>query len=206
MKRIYRWIIIRTFSTGVLYSVIFCGILLRTPEVSQAQRRSAINSAIGNSLTVIPILVYQVLLADRLDGDLRSIPFTIISIPLFVGLFALVLLSFNSKGGGNKWWFGIRKSFSQFLLSSMPCLQGNPFLFLFEFFFKKEISFNNRLFLHLEYGNIGYHSTRNQSVPLDSTAQLDGYEGARCKSKDMLNKKCDQLKPVVPIISIDLPD
>lgn len=113
----------------MLYSVIFCGILLRTPEVSQAQRRTAINSAIGNSLTVIPILVYQVLLADRLDGDL-SIPFTIISIPLFMGLFALVLLSFNSKGGGNKWWFGIRKSFSQFLLSSMPCLQGKSFVLI----------------------------------------------------------------------------
>lgn len=50
--------------TGVLYSVIFCGILLRTPEVSQTQRRTAINSAIGNSLTVIPILVYQVLLGN----------------------------------------------------------------------------------------------------------------------------------------------
>lgn len=79
-------------------------------------------------------------------------------------------------------WFGIRKSFSQFLLSALPCLQ--------------------------EYGNIGYHSTRSHSVPLDSTTQLDGYDigsTARSKSKD-LNKKCDQMKPVVPIISIDLPD
>lgn len=83
----------------MLYSVIFCGILLRAPEVSQTQRRTAINSAIGNSLTVIPILVYQVLLADKLDGDLRSLPFSIVSIPLFVGLFSLILLSFNSKGG-----------------------------------------------------------------------------------------------------------
>lgn len=135
-----------SLQTGVLYSVIFCGILLRTPEVSQTQRRTAINSAIGNSLTVIPILVYQVLLADKLDGDLRSLPFTVISIPLFMGLFALILLSFNSKGGNkcefrikliansstefyllffySTGWFGIRKSFSQFLLSAMPCLQG----------------------------------------------------------------------------------
>lgn len=58
-----------------------------------------------------------------------------------------------------------------------------------------------------EYGNIGYHSTRNQSVPLDSTTQLDDVESnAHSKSKDKLNKKCDQMKPVVPIISIDLPD
>lgn len=190
--------------------MIFCGILLRTPEVSQTQRRTAINSAIGNSLTVVPILVYQVLLADKLDGDLKSLPFTIISIPLFMGLFALILLSFNSKGGNKckflshkseislfsnfslfndfygiyfTGWFGIRKSFSQFLLCAMPCLQ--------------------------EYGNIGYHSTRNQSVPLDSTTQLDTYEADRLahhKPKDILNKKIDQMKPVVPIISIELPD
>lgn len=54
------FILVFSHSAGVLYSVIFCTILLRTPEVSLTQRRSAINSAIGNSLTVIPILVYQV--------------------------------------------------------------------------------------------------------------------------------------------------
>lgn len=97
----------------MLYSVIFCGILLRTPEVSHTQRRTAINSAIGNSLTVIPILVYQVLLADKLDGDLRSLPFTVVSIPLFMGLFALILLSFNSKGG-NKCEYIFRLSFRFF--------------------------------------------------------------------------------------------
>lgn len=95
----YHFFFLFFHETGVLYSVIFCGILLRTPEVSQTQRRTAINSAIGNSLTVIPILVYQVLLADKLDGDLTSLPYTVISIPLFMGLFALILLSFNSKGG-----------------------------------------------------------------------------------------------------------
>lgn len=60
-----------------------------------------------------------------------------------------------------------------------------------------------------EYGNIGYHSTRNQNVPLDPATQLDGYDteaNTRNKSKDNSNKKCDQMKPVVPIISIDLPD
>lgn len=63
--------------------MIFCGILLRTPEVSQTQRRTAINSAIGNSLTVIPILVYQVLLADKLDGDL-SLSYTVVSVRYFI--------------------------------------------------------------------------------------------------------------------------
>lgn len=75
-------------------------------------------------------------------------------------------------------WFGIRKNFSQFLLSTLPCLQ--------------------------EYGNIGYHSTRNQnanSEPANSQAE----EPDENKSKDSL-KKFDHLKPVMPIVSIDMPD
>lgn len=63
-----------------------------------------------------------------------------------------------------------------------------------------------------EYGNIGYHSTRNQnSAPVDTTTvQLDEFATAAAaanqrKSKDGL-KKNDHMKPVVPIISIDLPD
>lgn len=48
------------YLTGVLYSIIFCGILMRTPEVSQQQKETAVHSAIGNSATVLPILVFQV--------------------------------------------------------------------------------------------------------------------------------------------------
>lgn len=81
-----------------MYSIIFCGILLRTSEASPQQRKSAINSAIGNSLTVLPILVYQVLLADKLDGDLKW-PFIAVSAPLLIALITLVLLSFSAKGG-----------------------------------------------------------------------------------------------------------
>lgn len=187
-----------------MYSVIFCGILLRAPEVSQTQRRTAINSAIGNSLTVIPILVYQVLLADKLDGDLRSLKYSIVSIPLFIGLFSLILLSFNSKGGNKcksiyfvflfflrciefhfsfsifiAGWFGIRKNFSQFLLSTLPCLQ--------------------------EYGNIGYHSTRNRNDNPQATNNSQTDESEDSKAKDAL-KRFDHLKPVMPIVSIDMPD
>lgn len=63
-----------------------------------------------------------------------------------------------------------------------------------------------------EYGNIGYHSTRNQNgTTVDTTnVQLDEFATAAAvanqrKSKDGL-KKNDHMKPVVPIISIDLPD
>lgn len=55
-----------------------------------------------------------------------------------------------------------------------------------------------------EYGNIGYHSTRGQNVPLDTNGQPDETSKSDRKMKDI--KKNDHLKPVVPIISIDQPD
>ncbi|KAJ6633181.1 Transmembrane protein [Pseudolycoriella hygida] len=173
------WIVLCLSLVGVLYSIIFCGILLRSPQVSQQQRKSALNSAIGNSFTVLPILVYQVLLADKLDGDLKW-PFIVVSGPLLLALFNLILLSFSAKGG-NKWWFGIRKNFSQFLLCRI--LQ--------------------------EYGNISYHTENGQNIPLDAqmpAAQPD--EENRNTKRDKKNKKVFNKKnmPVVPIISIDMPD
>lgn len=54
------WIVLCLSVAGVLYSFIYCGILLRTPEVPPQQKRSAINSALGNSFTVLLILIFQV--------------------------------------------------------------------------------------------------------------------------------------------------
>lgn len=91
---------------------------------------------------------------------------------------AIIPLLFISFPPG---WFGIRKNFSQFLLGVLPCLQ--------------------------EYGNISYHTeSAGQTQPLDTTVQLDEFEKYDKKGKKALSKKNDHLKPVVPIISIDLPD
>lgn len=54
-----------SFLVGVLYSIIFCGILMRTPEVSQQQKKAAMHTAIGNSATVLPILVFQVIFKPK---------------------------------------------------------------------------------------------------------------------------------------------
>lgn len=90
------------------------------------------------------------------------------------------------------WWFGIRKSFSQFLLSAMPFLQ--------------------------EYGNISYHaetqSNAGQSVPLDASSSSTSniaatdplHEFSKHEKKSKKAAKNDIMKPVVPFISIDLPD
>ncbi|XP_026480386.1 transmembrane protein 185A-like [Ctenocephalides felis] len=163
------WIVLCLSLVGVLYSIIFCGILLRTPEISSQQSRSAMFTAIGHCFTVLPILVFQVLLADKLDGGLKW-PFCVVITPLILALFTLILLSFGSKGG-NKWWFGIRKDFCQFLLSTCPILQ--------------------------EYANIAYHSDNRSD-------REDGSKNERKMDKRL--KKSEIMKPVVPIVSIEMPD
>lgn len=103
------WIILCLSLVMMLYSLIFCSILIRTPEMNLTQRQNAISNAISNIL-VLPILVFQILLADKLDNN-NALPFSIIGIPLEVSLFALVLLSFCSKGSCNKFWFGVQNNF-----------------------------------------------------------------------------------------------
>lgn len=41
---------------------------MRTPEVSPQQKKSARNSAVGNCLTVLPILVFQVKLLHFINN------------------------------------------------------------------------------------------------------------------------------------------
>lgn len=102
------WILLCLSLVMMLYSLIFCSILIRTPEMNLQQRQNAISNAISNIL-VLPILVFQILLADKLDNN-NALPFSIIGIPLEVSLFALILLSFCSKGY-NRFWFGMRNNF-----------------------------------------------------------------------------------------------
>lgn len=115
------WIVMCLSLVGVLYTVIFAGILLRTPEVSRQQRRASVRSAVGYTCLVLPLLVFQVLVANKLDGDVRW-GYVGVCAPLQASFITLVLMSFSAKGG-NKWWFGIRKEFSTFLLASCPLLQ-----------------------------------------------------------------------------------
>ncbi|XP_002011912.3 transmembrane protein 185B [Drosophila mojavensis] len=184
------WIVICLSLVSVLYNIIFCGIMMRTPEVSLQQKKAALNAAVGNICTVLPLLCFQVVICDKLDGEIMF-PYIVVFSPLLVSILALIILSFTAKGG-NMWWFGIRKSFSQFLLSAMPFLQ--------------------------EYGNISYHaetqSNAGQSVPLDASSSSTSniaatdplHEFSKHEKKSKKAAKNDIMKPVVPFISIDLPD
>lgn len=95
------WIVLCISLVGVLYTIIFAGILLRMPEVNAEQRRTSTNYALGYSFLVIPLLVFLVLLTNKLDGAIRISFFTACA-PLFLTFFTLVITSFGSRGGGAK--------------------------------------------------------------------------------------------------------
>ncbi|XP_035207072.1 transmembrane protein 185B-like isoform X2 [Stegodyphus dumicola] len=138
------WIVMCMAVIGVLYAIIFASILLRTPEVSVEQRRTSMHSAISYSVIVIPLLIYLVLLSNKLDSE-SSLTYVATCIPLYFTFIVLILLAFGSKGG-NHWWFGIRKDFCQFLLSVCPLLQ--------------------------EYGNISYSLHSNEPEDTEPSIQV----------------------------------
>lgn len=170
------WIVMCLSLVGVLYTIIFAGILFRTPQVNARQRRTSFNSALAYTLLVVPVLVFQVLLTNKLDGDI-SMSYSGVVSPLFVSYVTLLLMSFSAKGG-NKWWFGIRKDFSQFLLSVCPFLQ--------------------------EYANIAYSAGRGSEQNDRSSTSNNASQQPIVKAKN--HKKSDLMKPVVPVISIEMPD
>ncbi|XP_050668841.1 transmembrane protein 185A [Leptidea sinapis] len=181
------WILMCLSLVGVLYSIIFAGILLRTPEVNIQQRRTSLNSALAYTFTVVPVLAFQVLITNKLDGD-KSLPYIVVVSPLFVTFATLIIMSFSSKGG-NRWWFGIRKDFCQFLLSVFPLLQ--------------------------EYANIAYNNNGNRGssgIPTEPPVNQEPYrDEAQRKVKDgkkslKNQKKNEAMKPVMPLTCIDMPD
>lgn len=151
------WIVMCTAMIGVLYVIIFAIITVKSPDIIPQHRRGNISIAIGNSFIVVPLLIFEVLLANRLDGD-NHFKYTAITVPLFVSLITMICLSFGSKGG-NQWWFGMRKDFCQFLLGVCPFLQ--------------------------EYGNISYSLHKNRQNQEESTTQTTTDTAKKYKLPDV---------------------
>ncbi|KAK8756147.1 transmembrane protein 185A [Amblyomma americanum] len=175
------WIVMCLAVIGVLYAIIFASILLRTPEVSPEQRRTSLHSAVSYSMIVGPLLVFLVLLSNKLDtlDTEDSLGYTETCTPLYFTFLVLIFLSFGSKGG-NHWWFGIRKDFCQFLLGACPLLQ--------------------------EYGNISYSLHNNEA---DSSPPGDAVAVSEVKSIPRQRPRSSVLsepRPIVAALAIDTPD
>eukprot|EP00096_Caligus_rogercresseyi_P003501 TRINITY_DN1661_c1_g1_i1.p1 TRINITY_DN1661_c1_g1~~TRINITY_DN1661_c1_g1_i1.p1 ORF type:complete len:367 (+),score=86.78 TRINITY_DN1661_c1_g1_i1:63-1163(+) len=176
------WIVLCVSLAGVLYTIIFAGILLRMPEFNSEQRRNSTNLALGYSFMVIPMIVFLVLLTNKLDGTIH-ISYFAASSPLYLTFFTLLITSFGSKGG-NQYWFGLRKPPCIFLFGICPCLQlfGN-------------ISYN----LHDENGqqpNSIDEETSNNSEDFSVDIMVPPNSDKK--------KKADLV--VVPVHTLDIPD
>jgi len=170
------WIVLCISLVGVLYTIIFAGILLRMPDVNADQRRSSTNSALGYSFLVVPLLVFLVLLTNKLDETVNISYFAATS-PLLLTFFTLVITSFGTRGG-NQYWFGLRKPPCQFLFGVCPCLQL--------------------------FGNVSYslYTTNNNNNNSSSQARMEPEMDIFPEKK----KKKKAEKTVAPVITLEMPD
>jgi len=210
---------------GVLYALIFAAILLRTPEVAADQRRASFHSAVSYSLIVLPLLVFLVLLSNKLDfNSPPTFPFSpsitvvttpspdqppaiemsyfIVCIPLYFTFLILICLSFGSRGG----------NLCKFSYHHKTCIDTNIFTFIKGWFgMRKDFcSFLLSLCPCLrEYGNISYnkHSDNNNSSRV-TTEQLSDLQRdierntVKLKSANTPKKS----SPSPPHVSIESPD
>lgn len=170
------WIVMCLALIGVLYAVIFAGILLRTAEINPEQRRTSVHSAIAYSFLVLPTVAFEILLVNKLDGD-NSSSYLAVTSPLFVTFFTLICMAFGSKGG-NHWWFGIRKDFCHFLLGACPLLQ--------------------------EYGNISYSLHSDEHEEPEELVIVAKPPTKHTKKANL--SAAGEPRIVVPRLCIDTPD
>lgn len=87
------WIVLSLMCLLVLYYIIWSIIFVRTAEVLPAQRRGHVMVAIAAVLLVIPLLTFQIVLSNRLDGTTQDL-FVGIVAPLQISLLSLLATSF----------------------------------------------------------------------------------------------------------------
>lgn len=173
------WIVLCISLVGVLYTIIFAGILLRMPDVNADQRRSSTNSALGYSFLVVPLLVFLVLLTNKLDKTVK-ISFFAATSPLFLTLATLIITSFGTRGG-NQYWFGLRKPPCQFLFSVCPCLQL--------------------------FGNVSYSLYNNNNNNNSSSSREQASNEADIEAYSIGKKKKKKIEETIaPVITLELPD
>lgn len=66
------WVLITMALIGVLYALIFAAILLRTPDIAADTRRASFHSAVSYSLVVLPLMIFLVLLSNKLDYGING--------------------------------------------------------------------------------------------------------------------------------------
>jgi len=152
------WVLFALAMIGVSYSVLLAVIFFLSTNISNEQRHASLHAALSYTSLIIPGLISQVLLARRLDGDIK-LPYSVICIPLLIALTSLIMRSFSARGG-NLWWCGMQKDFCLFLLDLVPSLR--------------------------EYGNVSYQHQQQQGV-LDGNDDLNNFLSLKQMKKKVKN-------------------
>jgi len=139
------WIVYGIAIMIVVYSILVAAVFSRSLTVTADQRRASSQTAIGLTALAIPSLTSLCFLTKKLDGELDSLPFSILFIPFGFSVIIMALKALH-KNDGNMWWFGMQKPFCLFILDAFPKI---------------------RLLISNEYGNISHQSE------LDSTLSAE---------------------------------
>uniref|UniRef100_A0AC34GVF1 J domain-containing protein n=1 Tax=Panagrolaimus sp. ES5 TaxID=591445 RepID=A0AC34GVF1_9BILA len=123
------WVLFTLCFIGTFYSLILAIFLGRHSQFLNTHRRSHLFNALSHFILTVPLLIFFVMLANKLDAieliddyPEEQAPFIVVFSPLFISLFFSLLLSFGSRTG-NYWWYGMRKPFCNYIFESFTCLQ-----------------------------------------------------------------------------------
>ncbi|XP_033632287.1 transmembrane protein 185A-like [Asterias rubens] len=168
------WILMCLLCLIVLYYIVWSILIIRATEIMAEQRRAHLMAAFTAMALVVPLLTFEILLVNRLDGVTHH-PYIAVFAPFYISLLVLIPTSFGQRGG-NHWWFGIRKDFCTFLLTACPFLR--------------------------EYGNISYQLEDVNSIqsPEDQDMNREMYTTS---IRAVMDHSTKQIYPVITIESPD---
>lgn len=138
-----------------------------------------VNKLDSSSPTLHTIIHFNFVSSSSLGSSFQQISYFTVCIPLYFVFIILICLSFGSSRG-NSWWFGLRKDFATFLLSTCPCLKT--------------------------YANISYNKqsqVNGNSIADNSSAQLEQQLDIY---KNKLKNQPKNNVPVMPSLTLDQPD
>lgn len=172
------WIVLTLLSVVVFYYIVWALLFMRSPDLTATQRKAHVLNASMAFLMVIPLLVFVVVLSQKLDGD-SSAAYSVAMLPLEVSLLSLTVASFYQKGG-NKWWFGMRKECCEFLLDLCPCLR--------------------------EYGNVTYNMSDTLARHPSTATTADNSTSSEASVSTGRQKKAQENRIDATVMYIDVPD
>lgn len=176
------WILVCFAIVVILYATIFAAIVLsRATDFGADQRRTGVQTASLSSMVFVPMLVFIILLTNKLDAppNVITLSYFFTFTPLFLTLIILIRMTFGSKPG-SLWWFGMRADFCTYLLTLFPCLK--------------------------EYGNISYTiDTRSSESVMDrdqgtrphdpAPNSVDGHRADVISTRSTSNSRAAVLTP-----------